>query len=56
MFAVDFSDFGQEEKETFPILCLRERFASPDGLYSHFKYAKEGQKVSNSVILINFIV
>ena len=51
MFALDFSDFGQEEEETISIYScvyryakIRERFASPDGLYTHFKYAKKGER------------
>ena len=46
-------------KETFPILCLRENTreicVTRWSIYS-FQIRQEGQKVSNSVIVINFIV
>ena len=42
-----FQILGKKRRRPFPSCVyakIRERFASPNGLYTHFKYAKKGKR------------
>ena len=46
MFVLSISNFWKKEQKATSFVCLHEnrirnQFASPDGIYTHFKYAKK---------------
>ena len=52
-----FQILGKKRRRPFPACVysrIRERFASPDGLYTHFKYAKTSKRQSFMLLLYIF--